>query len=125
MLQMGIGVRYILKGYTEESNEHVITIQVDDLLGEKPCCKTLYLSEDEKKIPFLYNFAKDDSDSIYEFLKTRVLPKNRMFIGELLQKEFNSSEYNLFELLKLNKGCCYDDDIHFEIEDEKIEHTNI
>ena len=62
------------------------------------------------------DWERDDTEQILRWLETRVVPRNRQFLREMLDA-YKIPEWDLVTLLKLNKGRACDDKFFIEIEE--------
>ena len=62
------------------------------------------------------DWEKDDTAQTRHWLETRVVPKTRQFLREMLDAQ-KLPEWDLVTLLKLNKGRVWDDKFYIEIEE--------
>lgn len=58
----------------------------------------------------------DDTEQIRRWLETRVVPKNRQFLRDMLDA-YNIPEWDLVTLLKLNHGRVVDDKFYIEVKE--------
>lgn len=63
------------------------------------------------------DWEKDDTEQTRHWLETRVVPKTRQFLREMLDAE-KIPEWDLVTLLKLNQGRVWDDKFYIEIEED-------
>lgn len=82
----------------------------------------------EVLVPYEYNYfppdllgifrdwERDDTEQTIYWLESRVVPKSRQFLREMLDA-VNLPEWDLVQLLKLNKGRVVDDKFFIEIEE--------
>lgn len=100
-----IGKRYVFKIIDEQSNKEVASIEIVETLFEEEA--TIQI-KDEAKLPVDLKISDMKSEALLDFLKDRVLPANRMFIGqELKEKRMDPSDWK--EMLKANQGKTYTD----------------
>lgn len=62
------------------------------------------------------NWELDDTEQNRRWLETRVVPKNRQFLRDMLDA-YKIPEWDLVTLLKLNHGRVVDDEFYIEIEE--------
>lgn len=86
----------------------------------------------EVLVPYEYNYFPpdllginrdwelDDTVQIIRWLETRVIPKTRQFLREALDA-VKLPEWDLVQLLKLNKGRVVDDKFYVDIEEMSSE----
>ena len=110
-----IGKRYVFKVIDEQSNKEVASIEIVETLFEE---KATIQVKDEAKLPVDLKISDRKSEALLDFLKGRVLPANRMFIGqELREKRMDPSDWK--EMIKANQGKTYTDNYMIQMELEE------
>lgn len=119
-------LHYIYKVYSEyEPGEPKLVAKIyEDVNGEllvKEMVDMDYNYFPPVLLGIFRDWERDDTPTIRRWLETRVVPKTRQFLREMLDAE-GLPEWNLVDLLKLNQGRYCDDKFFIEVE---IRHTEL
>lgn len=105
----------------KQYDKTILTFSLENKYLEGQECKIIKINQEN--INLLPIGVEPNSDSLFSWIKSRVVPKNREFVSQILSK-FGLASNDTIGILKLCKGLSLNDSYWIVEHDEKIKFQN-